>query len=320
MNHHKIENYLNDAETLAPSDSMMGEYANSDWWTAAKDHFNDLLWLYYADRVVFLSDRFPFDPEDPDSDFNKAITISNIKRSFAIYLKSNDYKFSHLYNTIIMEYEPLFNVDGWEEIDRTLDQTGTVEQTKSGSDTVTKSGDDEVEYSGSESSTRSGNEKTDYAGKEASTRTGSEDNEKSGTNTKTISKTTYDSGSFYDTEKEIESPNQFKDTHTYTNLKDEKEFTNRSDTKTYNNVKDQRDYTNRKDTTTYDSSIETAYDSGHTDERNLNDTEHTKIRRYGNIGVTSAQNLLNQERQAALFDFYKMVVHECVNLVTYAVS
>lgn len=299
---------------------MMGEISNSDWWTATTDHFDDLIWLYYNDRIVFLSDRFPYDPEEPDNEENMERVINNIKRSFAIYLKSNDYKFSHLYNTIIMEYDPLYNVDGWEITDRTLDQTGTVEDTKSGSDTVTKSGDDTLEFAGKESSTRSGNEKIDYSGKEGSTRTGSESNEKSGTNTKTISKTTYDSNTFYDTQKEMETPNQFKDTKTYSNVKDEKEYTNRSDTHTYNNVKDERDYTNRKNTTTYDNSTETEYGSGNTNERNLNDTEHIAVRKYGNIGVTSTQNLLGQERQAALFEFFKIVVHECVNLVTYAVS
>lgn len=320
MNKHRLENYLNNAGSLVPEDSLMGEYSNVEWWTACKDHFDDLIWLYYADRTVFLTARFPYDPEFPDRGENIEKTVNNIKRSFAIYLKSNDYKYSHLYKTITLEYDPLYNVDGYEEIERVLDQTGTVEDIKSGSDTTSKSGNDSLEYLGTESVNKSGNEKVDYAGKEGSTRTGSESNEKSGSNTKTISKTTYDSATFYDTEKEVETPAQFKDTKTYTNVKDEKEFTNRSDTHSYNNVKDEKSFLNRKDQQNYDSSVEVEYGSGNLNSRDLNDTERTKIRRYGNIGVTSSQNLLEQERNAALFDFYKTVVNDCVNLITYAVD
>ena len=69
MNKHKIQDYLNE-DSLTPDDSLMGEYANTDWWTACKDHFDDLLWLYYPDRTVFLNGRFPFNPSDPDNTQN----------------------------------------------------------------------------------------------------------------------------------------------------------------------------------------------------------------------------------------------------------
>jgi hypothetical protein len=296
----------------------MGEISDADWWTAAADHFDDLLWLYYPDRTVFLNKRFPYDPSDPDNTTNVAQVIANITKTFAIYLKSNNYKYSKLYGTIIAEYNPLYNVDAWEQTDRNLTQTGTVDVSKSGYDTNAKSGDDTLDYMGSEDVTRSGNETLDYEGSEALTKSGSEDLSHTGSKETTTQKTTYDSTTFYDTEKVTETPPT--DTTTYNSVADTKTFTDRTDTKTYNDVKDSKSFTGRKDKQNYNSTNTMTYNSGSGEDRDLEDNEVTKVRRYGNIGVTASQDLLEKERNVALFDFYKMVVHDCVNLISYAVS
>lgn len=330
----------------------MGEYSDTDWWTAAADHFDDLLWLYYPDRTVFLNKRFPYDPSDPDNATNIAQVIANITKTFAIYLKSNNYKYSKLYGTIIAEYNPLYNVDAWEQTERNLTQTGTVDISKSGYDKNAKSGDDTLDYMGTEDVTRSGNETLakegteartrtgnetlDYEGSEALTKSGSEDLSHTGSKETTTQKTTYDSATFYDTEKVTETPptdtttynsvadtktfTDRTDTKTYNSVEDKTSFDDRVDTKTYNDVKDSKSFTGRKDKQNYNSTNTMTYNSGSGEDRNLEDNEVTKVRRYGNIGVTASQDLLEKERNVALFDFYKTVVHDCVNLISYAVS
>ena len=116
----------------------------------------------------------------------------------------------------------------------------------------------------------------------------------------------------YNNLKDETSFNQREDTTTYNNVKDETSFNQREDTKSYNNVKDSRTFTNRKDKTTYS--------SGNTNTRNLSDTEHIEHRRFGNIGVTKSTDLIDSQRETVLFDFFKKLVHDCVNLCTYAVE
>lgn len=337
MNRHTIEDYL-EIDSLTPSRSEMGEISDTDWWTATADHFDELLWLYYPDRTVYLNRRFPYDPNDPDNSVNTAKVIENIRRSFSIFLKANDYKYSHLYNTIMLKYEPLWNVDGTEEEDRRLDRTGTVTDTKSGSDTTeyagtetnTRSGSVDNEKLGSEAVTRSGNEVTAYDGSEASTRSGSVDKSyDGGSNETTTAKTTFDSSTMYDTEKVTETPGA-TETETYNDVADTKSFTDREDTRTYNDVKDEQTFDDRNDKVTYNDvtdeksfdkrTDEITYDNELERENDLHDRESIIRRRTGNIGVTSSQNLLLQERNAARYEFFKEVVHDCINLVSYAVE
>ena len=355
MNRHRVIDYLNQS-SLTPSDSQMGAYANTDWWTAASDQFDDILWMYYPERTIFLNNRFPYDPSDPDNAANMQQVIDNIKRTFSIFLKSNAYKYEKLYAAMGLDYNPLYNVDATEMTMRDLHQTGTVEDGKSGKDTVTKSGDDTTEYNGKEDTTRTGNETFEPEGTEATTRSGSETNEPEGVETtvrsgsqdlshdgfdeKVDANTTYDAATFYDSHKETTTPGVTDtttfndvtdeksftdrvDTKTYNDVKDEKSFDHRKDTRTYNSVKDEKSFTNRNDKVTYDSSIETSYDSGTEMERDLADHEVIDHRRYGNIGVTSSQNLILQEVDLAAdkrLQFYKIIVHDCINMVSYAVE
>lgn len=318
MNRHLIQDYLNE-DTLTPSSDMMGEIANSDWWTSCADMFDDLIWLYYPNRTVFLNERFPYNCYDPDNTTNISTTIDNIKRTFAIFLKSKNYTYSRLYDTIMAEYNPLYNVDAFEFEDTTGTNTGTVDNTKSGSDTNTRSGNETTDFAGTEASTRSGNETVDYEGTETSTRSGNEEDTREGDDTVTNSVTTYDSAAFQDRDKSIhEYPTE---THTFNDVADTKEFTDRTDTHTYNDVKDEKSFKDRTDTHTYnDVKDEMSYDSSNLETRDLSNESHLTRRRYGNIGVTKSTELIDAERQTVLYDFYKKVVHDCINMVSYAVE
>ena len=196
-------------------------------------------------------------------------------------------KYRKMFEAQFLKFHPEWNVDGVETTTRTLDQTGT--------DTNKKTGDD--------TATRTGNETNEKSGTETSTRTGNETDAKAGTDTKTTSKTTFDSATFYDAEKVVDTPTNRTDTHTYNSVADATSFNNRKDTRTYNQVKDKTDY-NSTDTET----------------RNLHDKEVTIYERHGNIGVVSTVKLLQEYVELAeQLNFTATVARDIVNAITYMV-
>ena len=202
-------------------------------------------------------------------------------------LKNNAEKYRKIFEAQFLKFHPEWNVDGVETTTRTLDQTGT--------DTNKKSGDD--------TATRTGNETDAKTGTETNTKTGNETDAKTGEMTETTAKTTFDSSTFYDTEKVTTTPNQATDTHTYNQVADTLSFTNRTDTHTYNQVKDKTDY-NSTDTET----------------RNLHDKEVTIYERHGNIGVVSTVKLLQEYVELAeQLNFTAIVASDIVNAITYMV-
>ena len=77
---HNLESYLNEYETLTPTDTQVGEsVASTEWWTALKGQFDDLIWLYSPNRTIFLNERFS--PEDMRT------TYDNIIKTFSIWIE-----------------------------------------------------------------------------------------------------------------------------------------------------------------------------------------------------------------------------------------
>ena len=187
MKDRTIKYYLElNNDNLLPSDSQVTLIKDEDWYKALKNHFNDLMWLYYSDRVVFVNDKFKIDMSDDE-------TITNIIKSFAIYLKSKNYTYSKLYETTQLEYNPLWNVDG---------VTGTIhESTHTGTDTRTKKGDETLEESGTRTTEHTGSDTTEHDGDDTTTNSGTTmdsgstflDKDKSKTDYNSTSEITYDS-------------------------------------------------------------------------------------------------------------------------------
>jgi hypothetical protein len=276
--------YFMDHDTdnsLLPSDEQVSTIASKEWYTALKPHFNDLIWEYYADRVVFIDSRFKCDDD-------AATLINKIKRSFAILLKTKDYTFDKLYETTQLEYNPLWNVDG---VVGTIHETTANEEkaeTHTGSDTLTRDGDDTHKKTGKD--TTSIGETTDFT---------SDD----GTET-TDYTTTYDST-------DSTPPAEYLEHRT-------NEETGRTD-KTDVDRSEEIEY-GSNDKLEYNSTHTTEYDTetGGTSERYQKDLD--LVIRQGNIGVTKSTELIDSQRETVLFDFFKTVVHECVNTCTYAVD
>ena len=242
---HSIEYFLDVNDTLTPSDLSLGDIASSEWWIFLKPLFDDLLWMYYGDRVVFYNRRFPED--------NDQKCINNIIRTFIINLKTKARNYDRLFNVYMMDYNPLWNVDGVTGIVTQDDHTGTNTRTKTGDDTVkasgtdtdTLSGSDVVSSDGSDVVTLSGRDTDTLSGrdvdtlsgsdvdtlsgsdtvsesitKDDTTRNGNEVIADSGTDTVTRQVTTFDSNDAWLNHDKDSTLHGKSETHTYNNVKD----------------------------------------------------------------------------------------------------
>jgi hypothetical protein len=234
-------------------------------------------------------------------------------------INNNREKYKRLYNLFDMEYNPLWNVDGTES--RTIVHSGSISNTSSnttsGNNTLVtsftdflktneKTLNDIFEKSGIETDTRTLDTIVAYLGSEDLTKTGSEDLTKTGTETNTKSSTTFNNDTEYETGKDVTTYTNRKDTTGFNNRKDTKSYTDRQDKntgtdtldKTFTDRQDTRNitetdtegYTGTKTDTTTTSNTSNASNSG-TDSYNNTDN----LIRQGNIGITSSQNLFNQE-------------------------
>lgn len=196
MIQHNLQKYL-DLGTLVPTNTQVGtEVVNSEWWPHVSAQFDDLIWLYYGDRTVFLNKKF--DPEESST------TRENIRKTFGIYLKSRCRQLDRLWEGFTADFNPLWNVDGVEGF--------IAKDTHTGTDTDKHTGHD----------------KTNYEDNGDIIKSGAESIVASGSDTTTDSNTTYDSNTFFDADKSILEHGK-TDTHNYNNITDHKDLDGFSD-------------------------------------------------------------------------------------------
>lgn len=214
---------------------------------------------------------------------------------------ANKYKYKTLYNTTLLKYEPLQNYDRTEEVKDSTERTGNNDTTfGSRTDTSTTNNTTNI---GSQDNTNTNKEVTEIGTiktitESATSKKGSEVNEKE--------VAPYDSETYY---------NQEKDTLSYNNRTDENNSTtttnSRTDTRTDNTTDKIGARTDRNE-----SSTSNTYGS-HTDasSKNENETYTHKSHMYGNIGVTTSQQMLESEREVAYFNFVSIVAHDIIKLI-----
>lgn len=214
---------------------------------------------------------------------------------------ANKYEYETLYNTTLLKYEPLQNYDRTEEVTDNTERNGT-NDTTFGSRTDISTANNTTNI-GAQDNTNTDNETTKIGAintetNSSTSKKGSESNEKE--------VAPYDSETYY---------NQEKDTLSFTNRSD----TNNSTTNT-NARTDTRTNTTtekvgaRQDTT--ESSTSNIFGE-HTDasSKNENETYTHKSHMYGNIGVTTSQQMLESEREVAYFNFVSIVAHDIIKLI-----
>lgn len=214
---------------------------------------------------------------------NKAIendSISVIEMSVMSCINYNEYKYNKLYATLGLEYNPLDNVNA-----STTNVYGAISNTK------VKGAQTDVHERDAKQDTVSLGARSDTVGAITTTRGANtivEKNNMYGFNTTATDgvnadKKTIDNGSYTDT------------TGSHTDS-----IGAQSNTTNYGKDRLTDTMGQRSDTDTTQT---------HTD----------TITRVGNIGVTSSQELLKQEREVAIFNFYEYVFNDILNYITIGV-
>ena len=214
---------------------------------------------------------------------------------------ANKYKYETLYNTTLLKYEPLQNYDRTEEVKDNTERTGNNDTTfGSRTDTSTTNNTTNI---GAQDNTNKDEETTKIGA--INTETNSSTSKK-GSESSEKEVAPYDSETYY---------KQEKDTLSFTNRSDtnnSKTTTNaRTDTRTNNST----EKLGAREDTTRGSTSNTFGEHTDATNRNENETYTHKSHIYGNIGVTTSQQMLESEREVAYFNFVSIVVHDIIKLI-----
>lgn len=213
------------------------------------------------------------------SDINEAIDM--LKAVFSTWAADRTDGFYQLYRALRADYNPISNYDKHSTITTEYTGTETNTNTPTGSEKTT------IDFSGTEktTSTPSGTETT------TTTKSGSEESslvKGAHLDTDEASKTTYDSDTYLETDKNTHDIPETTDTDTLS-------FTDREDATTlsFDQRKDEteKSFTNRKDTTELTFTDRETTDTKSFDERKDTVTEET----YGNIGTMTSQMMIESQ-------------------------
>lgn len=293
---------LNDSLTTKINDDFifyLTQKANYTFVTGTQQ--TDILTAYiydmFKDRVLLDKYAECFDGWSEISDFDAYVDM--VKQTVENVIITNAEKYKKIYYAMTAQFNPLWNVDGTEITERELKQTGTNTRKKTGTDTTETTGEDSTETSGRDTVTNTGTDSTAQTGTDATAHSGSD--------TDTTQKTTFNEGTFFDTDKVTHGKNS-TDTTTH----------NTTDTTTHNTQT--LDVDTRTTETTKTDSSETTYNTQDLDTRNLNDTERIVLTRQGNIGVVSTVKLLEEFKGLGEeIIFIDIVARDIVNSITFMV-
>lgn len=226
---------------------------------------------------------------------------SIIQNAVVNWYNTHKYQYETLYNTTLLKYEPLQNYDRTEE---TTDETKRIGTggTTFGSRTDTSKTNNTTNI-GAQDNTNTDNETTKIG--TINTETNSSTSKKgSEANEKEVAP--YDSETYY---------NQEKDTLSFTNRTDTNESKTTTDARTDTRTNNNTEKIGSREDTTEGSTSNTFGEHTDTTSRNENESYTHKSHMYGNIGVTTSQQMLQSEREVAYFNFVSIVAHDIIKLI-----
>ena len=244
--------------------------------------------------------------------------VTTIQKMVVNLYNAKKYTYERLYNTTLLKYEPIENYD---RIETTTDATTRDstdvneygEQTTTNASDITNSQGAQINSNNTIESDEWGEtttiikDKLTKSGKERSTDTGKRLSEKE--------VAPYDSETYYNQEKTTDSFDGYSHTNELLDRIDETNSTvdvpSKTDTKTTTVTEELGSKTNKQI-----SSIEQTQKQ-HTDTITGNEqtTYKHENRTHGNIGVTTSQQMLESEREVALFNFVSIVAHDIIKLI-----
>lgn len=286
---------INDYITLVSVNPFTNEYFMTNGYAPLNDTtFQSVLSDYISFNHGELNIRYTLE----DSVTNNPSILQN---AIVNWYNSHKYQYETLYNTTLLKYEPLQNYNRTEEVEDTTSRTGTNDTTfGSRTDTSTTNNTTNI---GEQNNINTDNETTKIGSintetNSSTSKKGSESNEKE--------VAPYDAETYY---------NQEKDTLSFTNRTDTNTSETTTDARTDTRTNNSTEKVGAREDTTESSTSNTF--GGHTDATSRNENEsymHTS-HMYGNIGVTTSQQMLQSEREVAYFNFVSMVAHDIIKLI-----
>lgn len=274
-------------------------FTNADFITNGYAPLNDATFQsVLSDYISFNHGNLNIRSTLEDSVINNPSILQNV---IVNWYNSHKYQYETLYKTTLLKYEPLQNYNRTEEVNDTTNRSGINDTTfGSRTDTITTNNTTNI---GAQDNINTDNETTKIGA--INTKTNSSTSKKgSETNEKEVAP--YDSENYY---------NQEKDTLSFTNRTDTNESATTTDARTDTRTNNSTEKIGARIDTTESSTSNTF--GGHTDATSKNENEkytHSS-HMYGNIGVTTSQQMLQSEREVAYFNFISIVAHDIIKLI-----
>lgn len=244
--------------------------------------------------------------------------VTTIQKMVVNLYKTKKYTYEHLYNSTLLKYEPIENYDRLETItDSTVkDTTGSTDYGVQGTTSSTTS----ISADGAQKNDNTTAEKMEYGEtttviKDKLTKSGKERSTDSGKKVSERNVAPYDSETYYNQEKTTDSFDSYSHTNELLDRIDETNSTvnvpAKTDNKTTTVVENIGEKTNTQTATSQQQH------QAHTDTVTGKEevTYNHENRTHGNIGVTTSQQMLESEREVALFNFVGIVAHDIIKLI-----
>lgn len=193
--------------------------------------------------------------------------------------------FQKLYNTTVLEYNPIHNYNMNDEIVETPDNV---------KDVISRTGKRILDKGNTNTTTKQIGMTETPSGTKTNTRV---TNSISGTSQTTVEHqvSAYNVSTYQPHSKDITT------TNTFPTMQDK-------DTEAYDNYKITKTPTSGQDTV-IDKGNETETWDGYTETHSHEGTKTTTEAKSGNIGVTTTQKMINEEREVAMFNIYRTIAH-----------
>lgn len=189
---------------------------------------------------------------------------------------------------LAIDYEPLQNYD----------RNESWSDTKTGTQTDVQTGDQTNVRSGDQTNVRSGNQTNTRSGDQTNVKTGNIKEQSDGGNTNTNEVSAFDGGSSYTPHDKQTFDTDQSNTTTYNSVQDKLTFNNFEEKLTFNNVQDKLTFNSVQEKLTFNS-----VQNQRTD--NLSDGHTGRV--YGNIGVTTSQQMLEAELKVRAWNIYEHI-------------
>lgn len=244
--------------------------------------------------------------------------VTTIQKMVVNLYKTKKYTYEHLYNSTLLKYEPIKNYDRLETItDSTIkDTTGSTDYgLQNTTSSITSDNVDSAQKNDNTTTEKMEYGETTTVIKDKLTKSGKERSTDNGKKVSERNVAPYDSETYYNQEKTTDSFDNYSHTNELLDRIDETNSTVNVPTKTDNKTTTVIENIGEKTNT--QTSTSQQQQQAHTDtvtgkeEVTYKHENHT----HGNIGVTTSQQMLESEREVALFNFVGIVAHDIIKLI-----